>query len=372
MSHELRTPLNAIIGFGQLLELEELEPRLQEDVDHILRGGRHLLSLINEVLDIARVESGGMTLSIESTQIVDLVKETLALVTPLARQRDISLNIQPPASVEALVVKADQNRLRQVLLNVLSNAIKYNRAGGRVDVSFELGDDGRVRTAVADTGVGIPLHEMAKLFEPFERLGAERTEVDGTGLGLTLSKGLMEAMGGTIEVVSEPDSGTTFVLGLEPGEQYGLPAGELDSPETLGSLPPKAGDRWRILYVEDNLSNLTLVERILARHGNVEVLSAMQGRLGLELVSQHHFDLVILDLHLPDMPGTSVLSGLKAIDPALPVVVLTADATRTQAAETERLGAAAYLTKPLDIASFYSTITEALDGPRRSDEGGGG
>jgi CheY-like chemotaxis protein len=245
-----------------------------------------------------------------------------------------------------------------VLLNVLSNAIKYNRTGGSVDLSFEVVDRARVRTVIADTGIGIEPDRLVGLFEPFERLGAEHSDVEGTGLGLALAKRLTEAMGGSISVDSRPGEGTNFVIELVAAEAPD--GGRLTAVDALvapdiGGGP--SGQQCRILYIEDNLSNLTLVERILGQQA-AELIPAMQGRLGLELARQHNPDLIVLDLHLPDMNGEEVLRRLKA-DPAtreVPVVVLSAEASKKHVARLLRLGSSDYLTKPLDVPRFLEVI----------------
>jgi len=361
MSHELRTPLNSIIGFSQVLQLEQLAPRHHKDIDHILKAGNFLLALVNEVLDLARIESGQMTISLEPVALADTIHDALTLVAPLARDRDVSLNLDTDGLAHDGHVHADRNRLKQVLLNVLSNAIKYNRPGGQVDISFQITDNGRVRTMVADTGTGIAPEHLAKLFEPFERLGAERTDVEGTGLGLALSKALIEAMGGTIEVESKLGSGTTFGVELAAAQR---PRAERQPSPGERQLPERDADAKRklILYIEDNLSNLTLVERILERQPSVELISALQGTLGLELARQHRPDLVILDLHLPDIPGTDVLTRLKA-EPATretPVIVITADASARHADRVRTLGATDYMTKPIDVPKFIAIIANNL------------
>ena len=219
MSHELRTPLNSIVGFSQLVELDGLEPRQSEHVGYVLNAAGHLLELINEVLELERIEAGQMTISPEPVALADTAREALALVAPLARDRNITLRSNTDGLAHDGHVHADRQRLKQVLLNLLSNAIKYNHAGGRVDVSFQVTKDGRVRTTIADTGIGIEPDQLAKVFEPFERLGAELTQIEGTGLGLALSKGLIETMGGTIEVHSDPGQGTAFTIELGGAER---------------------------------------------------------------------------------------------------------------------------------------------------------
>ena len=361
MSHELRTPLNSIIGFGQLLELDDLNDGQREYVDYILRGGRHLLQLINEVLDITSVESGRLAISPEPVQLTELTHEAVALVAPIAREREVTINLDVTGLGDDSHALADRNRLKQVLLNLLSNAIKYNRPGGRVAVSFARVDEhGRVRIAIADTGIGFRPEHLADLFQPFERLGADQIGIEGTGLGLALSKGLAEAMGGTIAAESEPGAGSTFVVELaaadRPGREDRTDAGRDVALEPRVQQPR----RWRILYTEDNLSNLALVERVLRRYAGVELIAAMKGSLGLELASQHHPNLVILDIHLPDMSGLEVLQHLRGEHPDLPVVVVTADATPHQAEAARRLGATEYLTKPLDVRGFLAAINEHL------------
>ena len=362
MSHELRTPLNSIIGFGQLLELEGVDPRQREHVDQVLKAGAHLLDLINEVLELAKIEAGQMTVSPEPVALADVVDEALALVAPLAGEHHVTLE----SSIDGLAhnghVHADSQRLKQVLLNVFANAIKYNRAGGRVHISFEVTAAGRVRTTIADTGIGIAPEQLAKVFEPFERLGAETSEVEGTGLGLALSKGMLEAMGGTIEVTSELAAGTAVTIELAGAQR---PVGEhqpAPNEHEPADLDRHDGKRQVILYIEDNLSNLTLVERIIERHTAVELIPAMQATIGLELARQHRPDLIVLDLHLPDMPGAEVLRRLKADQPTreIPVVVLTADASKSQAERVRHLGAAEYLTKPLDVSKFLDVIADNL------------
>ena len=361
MSHELRTPLNAIIGFSQLLEMEGLERRQHEHIEYVLKAASHLLELINEVLDIARIESGRLTLSPEPVWLADTVRDVVTLVGPLARDARVSLNANMDGLVDDGHVYADRNRLKQVLLNLLSNSIKYNRRGGRVDVSFQISETGRVRTLIADTGIGIEPDQLQKLFQPFERLGAEATEIEGTGLGLTLSKGLIEAMGGTIGVESSLGQGTTFVIELAsvqaPSDDH-----ETAPPPSPTEFDAAQEQRQRILYIEDNLSNLTLVERILDRQPGIELIAAMQATIGLELARQHHPDLIVLDLHLPDLLGTEVLIRLKTEESTrqIPVIVLTADASKGQAERVQRLGAVAYLTKPLDVPAFLDTIATNL------------
>ncbi len=359
MSHELRTPLNAILGFAQLLEMDTLDPGQQESVDHILKGGRHLLELINEVLDISRIESGRMTLSLEPVLLKEILDETASLMRPLAADRKIKVASAPEARWH---VMADRNRLRQVLLNLLSNAVKYNREGGLVTVSCESPADGRVRINVRDTGPGIPQEKMARLFVPFDRLGAGHSATEGTGIGLALSKGLVHLMGGEIGVESTVDKGSIFWVSLQLAEDPAMAVQLVpDAPSAVAAATIPQQSRT-VLYIEDNLSNLQLLQRILATRPGIKLVEAMQGRLGLDLAREHHPDLILLDLHLPDLSGEEALLRLQAEPETsqIPVVVISADATRDRAARLLASGARAYVTKPLDVREFLGILDDLL------------
>ena len=363
MSHELRTPLHAILGFAQLLEMDGQIPEDAESVAHILRAGNHLLGLINEVLDIARVESGKLALTPEPVSVRATLEETLSLVKPLAAKRGIRL--EPIAGDADCEVLSSAQRFKQVILNLLSNAVKFNREGGSVAVSCEkVGDCLRIQ--VADTGRGISAANMAKLFVPFERLDVGDTVIEGAGLGLSLSKHLVEAMGGRIGVESELGKGTTFWVEL-PLIQRTTAATErkLDARiPTVAELPRATAPRT-VLYIEDNLSNLRLVERILARRPEVTLISAMQGSIGLELARQHRPDFILLDLHLPDIQGDEVLRQLRA-DPGtaqLPIVMISADATDAQIERLRAAGASDYLTKPIDVRAFLALVDATEPAP---------
>jgi PAS domain S-box-containing protein len=356
MSHELRTPLNSILGFGQLLELEPLNRDQAESVSQMMKAGRHLLDLINEVLDISRIESGAMTLSLEPVALDVMITECLDLVRPQASERRIELvNLDgTPRHVHA-----DRQRLKQVLLNLLSNAVKFNRDGGTITVSCEHGPDSAT-LRVTDTGPGIRPELVDRLFTPFDRLEADATGIQGTGLGLALSQRLVEAMGGDIGVDSAPAVGSTFSVVLPVGEAELAADAERDVPSTPVSANGAA--ERTVLYIEDNLANLRLVERIVNRRPGVQLVSALQGSIGLELAAQHHPDLILLDVHLPDLGGDLVLQRLKA-DPAtagIPVVMISADATSRQVRRFSQLGADEYLTKPLDVPAFLELLDERL------------
>ena len=370
MSHELRTPLNAILGFGQILDRQELTPLQKEGIDHILKGGRHLLALINEVLDIARVEAGAAELSIEPVKLEDVVTEACALVQPLAHQSQIRFEnhlfqndlFQNPWPAQSIPhVMADRQRLRQVLLNLLSNAIKYNNPGGKVVVSARETESGRVQIRVQDSGWGLSALEVAKLFTPFERLQAIHTGIEGTGLGLVISQRLTTAMGGTLGVESEVGRGSTFWIELPPAQ---APLQALSLP--LSGPPPadfhQLARTYVVLNIEDNVSNLRLTEAILASRPEFTLLGAMQGNIGLDMARQHHPDVILLDLHLPGLSGREVLERLQQDEATknIPVIVVSTDATAKQIERLLAAGAVAYLTKPLDVAAFLNTIDEVL------------
>jgi PAS domain S-box-containing protein len=367
MSHELRTPLNAILGFAQLLEMSALDRDKREAVAQILKAGQHLLGLINEVLEISRIEAGRLSFSPEAVLITSAVQETLDLLSPMASRRDIELRDEMPKDRRRHVL-ADQQRLKQILLNVISNAIKYNCDGGTVTISAEEIEGVRLKVKVRDTGPGIKPDSLAKLFTPFERLGAEQTGVEGTGLGLALSKRLLEVMGGAIGVENNPDRGATFWMELPLVQD---PVAQLQSelPAVPAAAEPARQLRQRIvLYVEDNLSNITLIEHIIVHRPQVKLVAAMQGRLGLDLAREHRPDLILLDLHLPDISGEEVLHGIRQ-QPELantPVIVISADATRGRIERLLGMGVLDYLPKPLDIKRFLQLLDTCLSGMDRS------
>jgi PAS domain S-box-containing protein len=361
MSHELRTPLNAVIGFGQLLSIDQLSANQHESVDQIVKGGRHLLALINEVLDISRIESGGLWLSLEPVHLAEVVDEALAMVRHLGDARRVRVEDRCPPTCSEFV-QADRQRLRQVVLNLLANAIKYNRDEGTVTLRCIRTSDSRIRLVVTDTGIGITDSAMTRLFSPFDRLGAEQTEVEGTGLGLTLTKRLVEAMGGEIGAESVAGRGSTFWVELErataPATVEPAEAGPSDADTEV--VP----DARRVLYIEDNQANVLLVQRILSLRQGVTALVAMQASLGLDIARTQLPDLILLDLNLPDMPGVEALRRLRA-DPAtadIPVVVISADATPGQVSRLRAEGAVDYLAKPFDIGQLLALVDEHTTG----------
>jgi len=369
MSHELRTPLNAVLGFAQLLGLDALRPEQREAVDQIQRAGELLLALIEEILDISMIESDRLALSLEPIQIDELVRQCLQIIAPMAAEHGIQI-VAPPHQDASVFAVADQQRLKQALLNLLSNAVKYNSPHGTIWLTLAV-DDGHTRISVGDSGRGIEPKSIERLFTPFERLGAERGDIAGTGLGLSLSKRLVEMMGGTLTVESELGKGSVFHIGLQRTKE---PSYE-GEPVAVGPTLPEV--KATVLYIEDNLANLRLVERILAHVGEVEVMSAMQGKLGLEFARAHRPDMILLDLHLPDMTGEDVAAALKRSDETrdIPIVILTAAAHASERRRLLDLGVRAYLTKPFNVAEMLNLVEQVIGGhtpppPPRAAVGG--
>jgi signal transduction histidine kinase len=360
MSHELRTPLAAIMGFSELLALSDLDERRQEWAGTILKAGQHLVRLVDEVLDISRIEAGELALSLEPVEITGLLEDAVELVQPLADGRGIALQ-RPRISDGSGYVRADSQSLKQVLINLLSNAVKYNREGGEVRVSvYAVGSD-RMRIAVADTGPGIARESLTKLFTPFERLNAG-SDVQGTGLGLALSRSLVEAMGGSIEVESTPGEGSTFTVELARGEPAAVAAADGDERELVAARRYD-GER-RLLYIENTVANVRLIQEILRSRPSIKLLPAGMGRLGLELAAEHRPDMILLDLQLPDIGGEEVLARLREDERTrkIPVVILSADATERSRAPLLQDGARAYLTKPIGVRDLLGVVDEYLAG----------
>jgi len=358
MSHELRTPMNAILGFAQVLEMDDaLPPRQRGFVQEVRRAGAHLLELINELLDLSRIESGRLAVTIEPVDLDGVIEQSLGLVAPLAAARDIALTRD--AAAVAPPVLGDATRLRQILVNLLGNAIKYNRRGGQVALVCERRDATTVRVAVVDDGPGIAPERVDRLFQPFERLGAEAGPVEGTGIGLALSRHLAEAMGGRMGVQTEPGRGATFWIDMPLGE---APAGEAPSETGAGR---NAGPALQVLYIEDNVANLRVVEAMLRLRPALRLTTAMRGEHGLELARRLRPDVILLDIHLPGLDGYAVLEALRGDGATrdIPVIALSADAMPAEIERGRRAGFVHYLTKPVIIDHLF----DALDGALRTE-----
>ncbi len=361
MSHELRTPMNSILGFAQLLEMGELSVTQKKAVNHILRSGKHLLDLINEVLDISRIEAGRVSISVEPVEINSILREISDTLSPAAAAAGVTIEIMP-AATDPLYVRADCQRLKQILLNLANNAIKYNQPGGWVQLKQELRPQNEkgivpVRISVSDGGKGIAEEDIRKIFTPFERVGAEKTVIEGTGLGLAVVKQLTALMGGEQGVESEIGKGSNFWIELPRTIK------ELDRVQQNGDLQngqqKEVAQKGYILYIEDNVSNIELVEQIIAANRpGISLITNMFGKQAVQLAKQHQPKLILLDLNLPDMHGSDVLEQLKQdkATSGIPVVIISADAMPKQLTAMLKAGAKNYLTKPFDISEFINIL----------------
>ncbi len=366
MSHELRSPLNAILGFAQLMASESPPPTSsqQASIDQILRAGWHLLELINDVLDLAKIEAGQVAISPEPVSLGDVLRECESIIVTQARQRGIRVTfpqIEPPCHV-----RADRTRVKQVLINLLSNAIKYNRPSGTVDVDCSTPVPGRVHVSVGDTGPGLSRDQLGRLFQPFNRLGQEAGAEEGTGIGLVVAKRLMELMGGGIGVDSTLGKGSVFWIELDAA-----PAPEMVA--TLATQPamPARGATGddaaeapvhTVLYIEDNPANLKLVEQLIARHADLRMLGAVTGRLGVELARSVHPRVILMDINLPDISGIEALDLLRKHPETadIPVVALSSNAMAHDIEQGMQAGFFRYLTKPIKIDPFMDALADAI------------
>ncbi len=364
MSHELRTPLNAIIGFGQLLEMSKLPAEDAEHVQEVMRAGKHLLQLIDEILDLATVEAGHVRLRHESVPLAPLVSECTRLMAPVAH--DAGVSMAPPDSPSDATVYGDPGRLKQVLLNLLSNAIKYNRRDGRVQVSVWAcshdGVDGW-ELGVSDTGSGLTGEQMERLFQPFDRLGAERSAVKGTGIGLTLSRRLGELMGGTLSVESQPGKGSTFRLWLPRAD---APSGRQAEPAAVAAQSPDTESgpvdrRRRVLYVEDNEANQRLLARLLARRDDIDLRIVPTASEALALAPAWRPALLLIDIQLPDGDGHRLLRDLRERGVPAPALAVSANAMPADVERGRAAGFVGYLTKPLDLQQMLQAIDACID-----------
>lgn len=365
MSHELRTPMNAILGFGQLMDLDEcLEAKQRENVAEVLKAATHLMALIDDVLNLSRIESGSSDISLAPVDVWSVVEECLSMVKTMAAKRGIRIRSH---GLEAAIVRADRIRLKQALLNLLTNAIKYNQEGGSVHLEVETIESDRLRILVRDSGPGIPAEKKSELFEPFNRLGAENSAIEGTGIGLTLTRRIVEIMGGEVDFESELGKGSTFWIELpsETSRKDVFDRSPFDrsqgaaSDSSAGVKP--APDR-SVLYIEDNPANLKLVARILRRMPNIHLLTAYTPKLGIELARNHSPALILLDINLPGMDGYQVLK-LFQNEPELqniPVIAVTANAMPRDIERGKAAGFTDYLVKPLNVDQFLSAVKRSL------------
>ena len=367
MSHELRTPLNAILGFSQLLEAGSPTPTIQqaERLQQITKAGWYLLELINEILDLAVIESGKLSLSLESVLLLDVINECQAMIEPQAQQHGISINFLP--FEQTTHVSADRTRLKQVLINLLSNSIKYNRENGKVEVACVMSSPNRLRISVTDSGAGLSTAKQAQLFQPFNRLGQENGIEEGTGIGLVVTKQLVELMGGSIGMTSSVGVGSEFwiELNLDVASQ-GHSSTDFSAERTHQTAVD--GARHTLLYVEDNPANLMLVEQIINDHPSIRMLSARDAILGIGMARTQLPDVILMDINLPGINGFEALRLLRN-DPLtshIPVVALSANAMVFDVEKGIKAGFFRYLTKPIKINELLDALEEALEMPTGS------
>jgi len=363
MSHELRSPLNAILGFAQLMESGSPPPTAAQkgSIEQILKAGWYLLELINEILDLALIESGRLMLSLETMSLIDVMLECREMIEPQAQKNGIRLSF--PQFECSCFVHADRTRVKQVLINLLANAIKYNRPQGSVEVTCSASSEKRIRISVHDTGEGLTPEKSAQLFEPFNRLGQEASDEPGTGIGLVMSKRLVELMGGKIGVESTVGAGSVFWFELNLASEPHHAVGALESLAASHVHVKHDAVPRTLLYVEDNLANLQLVEQIIARRPDIRLLSAGEAILGIALARTHKPEVILMDINLPGMSGIQALKILRE-DPVtapIPVLAISANAMPHDIKKGLEAGFFRYLTKPIDVNEFMAALDMALD-----------
>jgi PAS domain S-box-containing protein len=382
MSHELRTPMNAVLGFGQILEFDEsLTTEQLDNVTEILKGGRHLLKLINDVLDLAKIESSSIRLSMESVSVADLIGEAWRVLEPVALNRNITLHKNLPL---VAAVTADRGRLKQVLLNLLSNAINFNRDGGEIGISIQTLPAGRLRIEIADSGQGIAPERLPIIFEAFNRRGTAHGQVGGTGIGLIITRRLVDLMGGDVGVESELGVGTTFCVDLPiannmansmANDMAKNAAGNANatepmaSDESLAHFDPSV-HQYCVLCIDDNPVNVKLIAQLLTKRPRIHLISAHSPGLGIQLALGRQPDLILLDINMPGMDGYQVLEVLKtyARTKSIPIIAVTANAVPRSNALGGTTGLADYLTKPLEAEKFLATVDRWLEKGRTKND----
>ena len=370
MSHELRTPLSAILGFAQLMESGSPEPTpaQKRSIEQILKAGWYLLELINEILDLAVIESGKLSMSLEAVSLSEIMHECEAMIEPQAKKRGIRLTF---AHFEAdRFVKADRTRVKQVFINLLSNAIKYNRVDGIVTVDSIMKGTELIRISVRDTGAGLAPEQIAKLFQPFNRLGQEANAEQGTGIGLVVCKRLVEWMGGVIGVESTVGKGSIFWVELNLTAEPEV-AGQKDQPATNAPAHVEGDEPlYTILYVEDNPANMMLVEDIISRRPDIRLLSAVDGKSGIELARASMPDVILMDIHLPGISGIDAMRILVADEATghIPVIALSANAIPRDIEKGLEAGFFRYLTKPIKVDEFMNTLDETLKFAKQKEQ----
>jgi signal transduction histidine kinase/CheY-like chemotaxis protein len=368
MSHELRTPLNAILGFAQLLESGAPAPTTTQrrSIDQIIKAGWYLLELINEILDLALIESGKLTMSKEPVSLAEVMLECRAMIEPQASQRSIGMTF--PRFDAPRFVNADRTRVKQVLINLLFNAIKYNRPNGSVAVEGSLVPPHWFRISVKDTGIGLSSEQLEQLFQPFNRLGQEGGAEEGTGIGLVVTKRLVEAMGGRIGADSVVGEGSVFWIEFELAAAPQFAAAETDRAIAAVPAPSDGSPRRTVLYVEDNPANLELVEQLIARRPDLRLLSAADGNLGIEYARAYLPEVILMDINLPGLSGIEAMKILHAgaSTAHIPIIALSANAVPRDIEKSLEAGFFNYITKPIKVNEFMHALDVALASSRKS------
>jgi CheY-like chemotaxis protein len=365
MSHELRTPLNSILGFAQLLQIDKKTPlneRQKEKLEHVLKGGEHLLRLIDDILDLSRIEAGRVMVSPEPVKVAEVMREVKTTLDPMAARASITLEVTL-ASADSLEIIADRTRFAQILINFGSNAIKYGKPGGRALMSAAQRGSETVRVSVRDDGMGIPLDKQERIFQPFHRAGQEAGPIQGTGIGLTITKRLAELMHGAVGFTSTPGAGSEFWVDLPL--HRAKPASASDAPQAYAAgsaLQGEAGPRYTIVYVEDNPSNIAFMQELVGELERVTLVTAPTAEVGIELVRARRPDVVIMDINLPGMSGYDATRKLREWPETkdIPVIALTAAAMAGDRKRAEDAGFYRYLTKPVRVPELLATLEELL------------
>jgi CheY-like chemotaxis protein len=365
MSHELRTPLNAILGFAQLLQRDKKEPlsgRHRERVDQILKGGEHLLRLIDDILDLSRIEAGQVMISPEPINALEVLREVKATLEPTATRAGIRIDLAPvPPNLPTIA--ADRTRYAQILMNFGSNAIKYNRSGGTVTFVLSVPTPDTVRITTVDTGMGIPIDKQDKVFQPFQRAGQETGPIEGTGIGLTISKRLAELMGGTVGFKSTAMEGSEFWIDLPT---HVPTASVTEAIVQIESSRLGAAANGLVLYVEDNPANVSFMKDLLSNFDGVELITAPTAEMGIELARARQPNAIIMDINLPGMSGLEALRVLREMPETrkLPVIALTAAASERDKQRGEQAGFYRYLTKPVKVDELEAALEALLAASR--------